>query len=112
MALAGCSKSDDGPAIAKNPQQAAAQLDQAFAAAAPEIKQSVAAAAEAMRSGQLEKAVVNLRMVQSSEALTLEQGLAVHGSVVTLSKSLINAMESGDPNARRAYELLKALKRD
>jgi hypothetical protein len=112
LTLAGCSRSDDGPAIARNPQEAASQLDQAFAAAAPEIKQSVAAASEALRSGEYEKAVINLQVVRSGEALTLDQGLAIHSSVVTLESSLVNAMAAGDPNARRAYELLKAMKRD
>lgn len=112
LTLAGCGKGGDGPGIAKNPQEAASQLDQAFAAAAPEIRQSVAAAAAAMRSGEYEKAVLNLQVVRNSQALTLDQGLAIHSSVVALETSLLNGIAAGDPGSRRAYELLKAMKRD
>jgi hypothetical protein len=37
----------------------------------------------------------------------LEQGLAVHNSERALVTKLLTAMEAGDPNAKRAYELLK-----
>lgn len=110
---AGCKKSsEDSLVIAETPQEAATQLEQAFNTAPPEIKQSVVSASQAMRQGQYEQAVVNLQVVRNSEALTLDQGLAVHSSVVAMEQALISRIDAGDPNARRAYELLKALKRD
>jgi hypothetical protein len=72
----------------------------------------VASASQALRQGQFDQAVVNLQVVRNSEALTLDQGLAVHSSVVAMEQALLSRVEAGDPNARRAYELLKALKRD
>lgn len=110
---AGCKKSaEDSLVIAETPQEAATQLEQAFDTAPPEIKQSVVSASQALRQGQYEQAVVNLQVVRNSETLTLDQGLAVHSSVVAMEQALISRIEAGDPNARRAYELLKALKRD
>jgi hypothetical protein len=64
-----------------------------------------------MRQGQYDKAVMSLQVVRSRGNLTLEQGVAVHGSIVAMEAQLIQAMGSGDPNAKRAYELLRAMKR-
>lgn len=112
LTLAGCGKNADGPTLARNPQEAATQLDRAFATAASELKASVATASAALRSGEYEKAVLNLQVARNSQALTIEQGLAIHSSVVALETSLLNSIAAGDPQARRAYELLKAMKRD
>jgi hypothetical protein len=110
---AGCKKrAEDTLVMAETPQEAATQLEQAFATAPPELRQSVVSASQALRQGQFDQAVVNLQVVRNSEALTLDQGLAVHSSVVAMEQALLSRVEAGDPNARRAYELLKALKRD
>jgi hypothetical protein len=69
-------------------------------------------ASAALREGQYEKAVVALQVTRSTTNLTLEQGLAVHNSLVTLEANLINAAASGDANAQRAYDLLKKSKRN
>jgi hypothetical protein len=56
--------------------------------------------------------VVALDVARSSPTLTLEQGLAVHNSLVALEAHLVNAAAAGDEQARRAHELLKQAKRN
>jgi hypothetical protein len=112
--LQSCGKSDEatGAAVPRNPQEAASQLQTVFAKAAPEIKQTADTASNAMRKGDYEKAVVALQVIRSSTNVTFEQGLAVHNSVVAMERKLVNAVDAGDENAKRAYRLLKELKRN
>ena len=114
LASSACNKShsDGDYKIASTPAEASSQIAQAFQSAPAAVKEPATTAAAAMRDGDFEKAVVSLQVIRQSEALTLEQGLAIHSSVVALEARLINAMQAGDPNARRAYELLKQLKRN
>src|SRR5437867_5328729 len=112
--LTGCHQSDAAAnaAAQRSPKAAASQLRQVFETAAPEVKQNAEAASEAMRKGEYEKAVVSLQVIRTGTNVTLEQGLAIHNSVVAMEGKLISAMEAGDENARRAYRLLKELKRN
>jgi hypothetical protein len=112
--LQSCGKSaeETGAAVPRNPQEAASQLQMVFAKAAPDIKQTADTASTAMRKGDYEKAVVALQVMRSGTNVTLEQGLAVHNSVVAIERQLINAADAGDENAKRAYRLLKELKRN
>jgi hypothetical protein len=112
MAGFGCGRSGEESAATLTPTQAAGQLDEAFAAAPPEVQRTIQAAAEALKEGDAEKAVVALEVARSSPTLTLEQGLAVHDSLVALEANLINAAAAGDAKAQRAYELLKKAKRN
>jgi outer membrane PBP1 activator LpoA protein len=111
---AGCRKPDKDAVLAapRSPREAASQIEQAFVQAQPELKQNATVASTALRSGDYEKAVVSLMTVRSSEKLTPEQGLAVHHSMVAMEGRLIRAIEAGDENAKRAYQLLKELKRN
>ena len=113
LVLGGCGKSDDdsGKITATNPKEAASQLERAFANSNPDTKQNADVVSDALRKGDYERAVVSLQAVRSGSNLTLEQGLAIHSSIVTLESKLITAMESGDENAKKAYELLKQFKR-
>lgn len=106
--LLGCHKSS----APENPEQAAAQLQQVFEGTPQELKQTVNAASEAMRTGNYEAAVVSLQTIRSREGITLEQGLAIHHSAVAMEAQLVRAVESGDEKAKRAYQLLKAFKRN
>ncbi len=108
---AGCGKSDPDAAIL-TPAQAAKSLDDHFAEAPPEVRQTVRVASEALREGNAEKAVVALQTARSAPTLTLDQGLAVHHSLVALEHQLIAAADAGDENAKRAYDLLKRMKRN
>lgn len=113
LLLSGCSKfSRDNDAIASTPKEAASHLEQAFAAADAEAKRNAELASEAMRKGEYEKAVVSLQVIRSGENVSLEQGMAIHSSIVTLESQLIMAIEAGDPNAKPAHELLKRIKRN
>jgi hypothetical protein len=70
------------------------------------------AASSALREGEYEKAVVALQVSRSSPNLTVDQGMAVHNSMVALEANLIQAAANGDANAQRAYDLLKKSKRN
>jgi hypothetical protein len=96
---------------ADSPKEAASYLDQTFEQARPEVKEAAAAASAALRAGQYEKAVVSLETVQGAKDITLDQGLAVHSSMIVLERDLIAAIQAGDANAKRVYALLRQLKR-
>ena len=113
MAFSGCSKStSDGVPTASTPKQAASQLQEAFVSAPVEVKNDAIVASQALKSADYEKAILSLEAMKARQNLTFEQGMAVHNSMVSLEAKLIAAMEAGDPNAKRAYELLKKSRRD
>ena len=118
LLVSGCGKSGaqkDLP-VPKTTKQAATQLDQVFAAAtaeaSPEVKQNAAVASQALRSGEYETAIVSLSAIKESRNLTLDQGMAVYNSMAALRGKILADMEAGDPNAKRAFEMLKKMKRD
>jgi hypothetical protein len=55
---------------------------------------------------------VSLQVIRSGDNITLDQGIAIHHSMVALEARLVNAMAAGDENARRAYQLLRDMKRN
>lgn len=99
-------------AIPTTPKESAAQVEQVFQQAVPEVKHAATTAADAMRTGDFERAVVSLQVIRQQENLTLEQGMAIHNSMANLESQLISRIEAGDQNAKRAFELLKKSKRD
>jgi hypothetical protein len=106
----GCSKAKDPLASSSGPlkpKEAASQLHHAFAEAPPEVKQAATAASEAIQSADYERAVDSIRVIKSKPNLSLDQGLAVHATEVSLEARLISAMATGDPKAKQAYEALK-----
>ena len=112
LAVSGCGKRDDGRIEATTPKEAASGLEKAFQEAPAPVQDNVRVVSDAMRRGEYEKAVISLQAVrQESPKATLEQGMAVHGAMVSMESQLIQAIQSGDANAARAYELLRALKR-
>ena len=110
----GCSRSADpaGVVVPRNPQQAASQLEQAFANAPPDTKRNADVASDATRNGDYEKAAATLQVIRSGQNITVEQGIAIHDSAVIMETRIVAAMEAGDEKARRAYALLKALNRN
>ena len=109
----GCGKSSETEGfVAKSPEQAASALDQAFTAASAPVKQDVFAVSEALRKRDYEKAIVSLHTVQQAPGITMEQGMAIKNSSVLLESELIRAMENGDKNAEKAYQLLKRTRRN
>ena len=109
--LTACGETEEFP-VAETPEQAASQIEQAFANSQGLAQTAARAASEAMRKGEYEKAVVSLQTLTASTNATLEQGMAVYSSTVALEAQLIGGVEAGDPNAIRAYDLLKRMKRD
>lgn len=109
LAMAGCGQRDEtGPAA--DPQQAASQLDRAFSGAPENFRSAAADASGALQSGDYGRAVESLGVLRASEGVTVDQGLAVHNSMVMLESRLLERIESGDVEAQKAYALLKRLK--
>lgn len=108
----GCGSKPEGSLSSANPAEAAAEMDRTFKNADAATKKNADAVSEAMKRGEFEKAVVSLQNVRRSGSLTLDQGVAVHRSVISVESELISAMESGDENARKAYQLLKQMNRN
>lgn len=109
--LIGCSRKDaDEVKLATTPSEAASQLDSAFGSAPEEFRRAAGEASAALRSGDLSRAVESLGALRESGSVSLQQGVAVHGSMVLLESRLIAASEAGDPKAREAYTQLKRLK--
>jgi len=115
VALSGCSKqtTDTTPTVTPpKPKEAATQLQQAFVSANVEVKNTATAASEALRTSDYEKAIQSLQTIKASQNLTFEQGLAVYNSERALEARLIAGVDAGDANAKRAYEILKARRRN
>lgn len=112
LVASGCGEGDGaGKLSPKSPREAANGLETAFSGAGGEASQTVAAAAGAMKNGDYEKAAVSLGTLRGGGNLTLDQGLAVHSSMLALEEQLIRGVEAGDPKARQAYEILKHMKK-
>ena len=112
LLLSGCGKEDSGAIEVTTPKEAASTLEQAFHQAPDPVQQEVRQVSDAMRRGEYDKAVMSLQAVKEQSNATLEQGMAVHGAMVSMESQLIQAIQSGDKNAAQAYELLRALKRN
>jgi len=113
LLLAACGRQDPSERpIVTDPKAAATGLEASFENAPAAVQENVRLASEAMRKAEYEQAILSLGAVREQSNMTLDQGLAVHSAVVSMESELIAAMQSGDPNARRAYELLRALKRN
>jgi lysophospholipase L1-like esterase len=115
VGLAGCGDSTtDGTPSATPPQpnEAASQLQQAFTSAAPEVRNTANAASEALRTADYEKAIQSIQTIKARQNLTFDQGLAVYNTERALEASLVMGVNAGDPNAKRAYELLKKSRRN
>ncbi len=112
LVACGNSESTSLTAVPRDPKEAATQVEQAFKDATPQVREAATQASEAMRKGDYEQAVVSLQTARNQEAITLQQGLAIHNSMITMEAALIRSMQSGDLKAKEAYELLRHLKRD
>jgi hypothetical protein len=114
LLLDGCRKSgdDSSEVVPRSPNEAAAQLQKVFETAAPDIKQTVSVVSEAMQNEDYEKAVVSLQIIRSGKNITLEQGLAIHNSELAMRRRILSRVEAGDENAKRAFQVLKELKRN
>ncbi len=115
LILAGCGKPEGDQSVTATPPkpvEAATQLQKAFVTANPEIKSTADTASAAMEAANYEQAIQSLQVIKARQNLTIEQGMAVYNSERSLEARLIAAMEAGDPNAKRAYEMLKKTRRN
>ncbi|MBN8246327.1 MAG: hypothetical protein J0L84_02650 [Verrucomicrobia bacterium] len=111
LCLTACRRSEgDEPRMASTPAEAAGQIEAAFADAPDTYRQAAADASSALRSGDLTKAVESLGALRASESVTLNQGMAVHSSLVLLEARLVAEADGGDARAQEAYALLRRLK--
>ena len=115
LGFSGCGKSTqpgEPSASPPKPKEAASQLQQAFVAAEPELKDTATVASKALQTTDYDAAMQSLEAIKARGNLTFEQGMAVHNSMVALEGKLVEAADAGDPEAKRAYERLKKSRRD
>lgn len=111
----GCGKAPaDGTPTATppKPKEAATELQQAFATAQPEVQNVAQEAVQSLKAANYEQAVQSLQAIRARQGLTPEQSMAVYNTSRALEAGLISAMEAGDPNAKKAYELLRKTRRN
>lgn len=112
---AGCHKKAGGTAIA--PPAPAVDTAPAMATTPPagapvpvDVKQSLAEANAALKSGEYERAAQNLLAVQQSQKqsqLTVQQAKQAYNQMAQLQGSLANAIANGDPGAKAAADLIR-----
>ena len=101
----GCGQKEIGQV--QSPAKAASQMEQAFANADAETKQSADAVASALKASNYEKAYVVLQTVQYRSNLTYEQAMAARDSMFSLQKQLAEASLRGDTNAQNVIEMIR-----
>ena len=116
LGFSGCgSKSaqpGEGSANPPKPKEAASQLQQAFVAAEPEMKETATIASKALQTTDYDAAMESLQVIKARGNLTLEQGMAVQNSMIALETKLVAAADAGDLVAKAAYERLKKSRRN
>ena len=115
LTASGCNKSAKEITVAATPpppKEAAAQIQQAFISASPEVKDTANVFSQSLQTANYEQAIQSLQAIKARENLTLQQGTAVYNSEMALEARLIAGIQAGDPNAQRAYDLLKKSKRN
>ena len=113
VAAIGCSRSADDepkPVPVPTPAEAESKLQEALVSAPADVKSIAAAASEALRAANYEKAVESLQALKARKDLTPQQYMAVHESEVAMVDRILAAMQAGDLNAKRAYEAYKRSK--
>jgi hypothetical protein len=91
--------------------QAESQLQGAFINAPDDLNRIVNRLVEALRSTDHEGAVRAVLDLRARKDLTPAQAIALHESEVTIVNRLASAMQSGDGNAKKAYEYYQENKR-
>lgn len=101
-----CGNSEEVESLA--PAAAAAEVDQTFAAAPPELKQAADAASSALRANEYEKALVAIHAISASQNTTPDQQRAAVRSMESLQGQLARALVNGDTNAMRIIQMIQA----
>ena len=108
--LSACGGDGDDGRIrnSQNVDGAADHLSEAFAGSDSALQKHAKAASEAMRKKKYRDALISLQEIKlSGKVKDVNEGIAVRDSLINLEQELIYAMEDGDPNAAKAYQLLK-----
>ncbi|HEY1718044.1 MAG TPA: hypothetical protein VGH42_07085 [Verrucomicrobiae bacterium] len=121
--VAGCSKKEEKPVAAATPADSETNVPVAATApAAPaaasipapadipvstDVNQSIDEVDAALKANAYEKAAQTLLAMQKQSQLTDQQAQKAHSQMVSLQRSLANAIVNGDPNAKAAAELLR-----
>ena len=112
MAIAGCSRGDapTAAAAAVPVEQVPATIEQAFAAAPPETKETAREVTAAVTGGDTVRAFEELQHLTSQPSLTPAQRDAAARSMVALHERLRTSAEKGDKKAEEALEQYRATK--
>jgi len=112
--LSGCGGGEDGGLqSSKSVDGAADHLADAFSDSNAALKKHAKEASDAMRKKKYRTALISIQEIKlSGQVSSVKEGAAVRDSLVNLEEELIYAIEDGDPNAAKTYELLKRINRN
>lgn len=113
--LMGCGKGekDEGWRTSDSVDGAANHLNDAFADSSSNLKKHATEASNAMQKKKYRSALISLQEIKlSGEVESAKEGMAVRDSLVNLEEELIYAIENGDKNAQKTYDLLKRVNRN
>jgi hypothetical protein len=112
LLMAGCDADGDSGSL-RNSQSvdgAADHLTDAFDGSSAKLKKHAQAASDAMRKKKYKSALISIQEIKlSGQVGSVSEGVAVRDSLINLEQELIGAMEDGDPNAAKSYQLLKRI---
>jgi len=113
--LMGCGtgEKDEGWRTSDSVDGAANHLNDAFADSSSNLKKHATEASNAMQKKKYRSALISLQEIKlSGEVESAKEGMAVRDSLVNLEEELIYAIENGDKNAQKTYDLLKRVNRN
>lgn len=107
LGLAGCGS--ESPTETSALKEAFAK-DKAGTPEAREIQALAEKAADAAAKGDMEQAVASLMVLQAEQNLNPAQRAAVQDQMSNVQADLANRADSGDANAKRALDAIRAMK--
>jgi hypothetical protein len=110
--MAGCGGDDSGTNEVKSVQETKTQLEQAFDSSNPETQKQTESLANSLEQQNYEQAYKALNSLQTQTATNMQQVMAVEDAYRRLQYEVLEAMERGDPNAKRVWEHIKRRARD
>jgi len=94
--------------VPKTSKSAATQLEQAFADVPnPESRQLSSDLALAIRDQNYNEAIKALGALRTQRVENMNQAMAIENAMRRLQADILQAMEAGDPNAKRAWMAMK-----
>ena len=109
----GMGEKDEGWRTSDSVDGAADHLSDAFNDSSDNLKKHAKEASNAMHKKKYRTALISLQEIKlSGEVGSAKEGMAVRDSLVNLEEELIYAIENGDKNAQKTYDLLKRVNRN